>query len=233
MNYLDHYTKLVDRAKNRSLDVYAERHHIVPICIGGTNDASNLVKLLPEEHYVAHQLLVKMYPNNSKLVNAAAMMCVVGINQPGRSKNKLFGWLRRRLSLTNSISGRGELSSQFGTVWVYNIESGISRKIKKKEILEYISVGWIKGRNLKKLSCKFCGKEFITSKLSIKSCSKECQHQIRSLSAQNQATCRAVIDDNNNKFNSLSAAARHHNLNVETIRYRIKTGKYRWDESVG
>jgi hypothetical protein len=56
--------------------------------LGGGNDKSNIVRLTPEEHYVAHQLLVKMNLGNRKLVHAAFMMTM------GRSNNKLYGWLR-------------------------------------------------------------------------------------------------------------------------------------------
>ena len=35
-------------------DEYHERHHIVPKCMGGTNDKENLIDLFAKEHYVAH-----------------------------------------------------------------------------------------------------------------------------------------------------------------------------------
>ena len=74
---------------------YTEKHHIIPKCIGGNDCKNNLVMLTPEEHYLAHQLLVKIYPNNTKLVFAAKMMSVGHI---GRRRNKLYGWLRRKCS---------------------------------------------------------------------------------------------------------------------------------------
>ena len=37
MNYEKHYQLLIERAKNRILDLYFEKHHIIPKCIGGTN----------------------------------------------------------------------------------------------------------------------------------------------------------------------------------------------------
>lgn len=95
MNYSQHYYTMMDRAKSRLLEGYVERHHIVPKCLGGTDDISNLVQLTPEEHYVAHQLLVKMYPGNHKLVFAVKMMTV---NQPRgkRTTRKMYGWIRRK-----------------------------------------------------------------------------------------------------------------------------------------
>jgi len=63
--------------------------------LGGNDDISNLARLTPEEHYVAHQLLVKIYPHNQKLLYAVRMMTI------GRYRNnKLYGWIRRRLSTT-------------------------------------------------------------------------------------------------------------------------------------
>lgn len=93
MNYQKHYDLLVNRAKNCLLEGYTERHHIIPRCIGGTDEEINLVLLTPEEHYVAHQLLIKIYPDKLKLIHAAKMM-TVGKNR----NNKLYGWLKRKIS---------------------------------------------------------------------------------------------------------------------------------------
>ena len=97
MNYKSIYEKLIQRAVNRNLTTYKERHHIIPQCMGGTDDALNLVDLTPEEHYLAHQLLVKIHPDNVSLVYAARMM-TISSPKADRSKNKLFGWLRRKNS---------------------------------------------------------------------------------------------------------------------------------------
>ena len=62
MNYITIYNNLIQRASNRLLDGYKERHHIIPRCLGGNNTKENLVDLTPEEHYIAHLLLIKIYP---------------------------------------------------------------------------------------------------------------------------------------------------------------------------
>jgi hypothetical protein len=103
MNYKKIYDSIIDRAKIRNLEEYSELHHIIPKCIGGNNSKNNLVKLTPEEHYVAHQLLVKIYPNNNGLIKAALMMTVFNDNHR-RVNNKLFGWLRRKYSM--SLQGK-------------------------------------------------------------------------------------------------------------------------------
>ena len=78
MNYSDIYYKIINRAteKNKKIDlnVYSELHHIIPRCMGGDNNSSNLVRLNSREHYIAHWLLTKMYPKNTKLIHAFWMM---------------------------------------------------------------------------------------------------------------------------------------------------------------
>lgn len=91
MNYQRHYDALIQRAKWRVLDGYAERHHVVPKCMGGGDEAENLVLLTAEEHYVAHQLLVKIFPGERKIVYAAWAMT----HGKWRS-NKKYGWLKRK-----------------------------------------------------------------------------------------------------------------------------------------
>ena len=92
MNYLKHYNLLVVRAQDRIIEGYTEKHHIIPRCMGGTDERDNLVDLTPEEHYLAHQLLVKIHPESKSLAFAANMMCM------NRPSNKLYGWVRKRIS---------------------------------------------------------------------------------------------------------------------------------------
>lgn len=96
MNYKRHYDLLIERARNRVLDCYVERHHIIPRCMGGSDEKENIVALTPEEHYVAHQLLVKIYPNVKGLIYAVIAMTGLGRGVPRR--NKLYAWVRKRQS---------------------------------------------------------------------------------------------------------------------------------------
>lgn len=104
MNYSKHYYTLINRAKARILEGYVEKHHILPKCLGGTDDINNLVLLTPEEHFVAHQLLVKMYPDNAKLIYAARMMCVGSKNH--KRNNKLYAWLKRKYYIAKKNTKR-------------------------------------------------------------------------------------------------------------------------------
>lgn len=91
MDYVTIYDKLICRAQHRIINGYTEKHHIVPKCLGGNNDPANLAALTPEEHYLAHLLLVKMHPGNRKILHAAKMMS-------GQGNNKKYGWVKRRIS---------------------------------------------------------------------------------------------------------------------------------------
>lgn len=95
MNYRKHYNRLIKRARNRILEGYVEKHHVIPKCMNGTDDFSNIVVLTPEEHFLAHLLLIKMYPDEYKLVYAAKIMTVSKHGQH-RNNNKLYGWLKRK-----------------------------------------------------------------------------------------------------------------------------------------
>jgi len=81
MNYQRIYDQIVDRAKSqnrtKSKDVYYEAHHIIPKCMGGLDDKSNLVLLTAREHFLCHWLLHFLHPNNTKLARAFNMMCIV------------------------------------------------------------------------------------------------------------------------------------------------------------
>jgi hypothetical protein len=106
MNYEKIYSTLILRAKDRILKKYKERHHIIPEHFfidrkrkgppgwleGNPEDKSNIVYLTPEEHYLAHQLLVKIYPDIKSLVFTL-------IRMSGKGKihnNKAFGWIKRK-----------------------------------------------------------------------------------------------------------------------------------------
>ena len=51
-----------------------ERHHILPRCMGGSDDAENLVDLELGEHFTAHKLLAEENPDCMKLQYAFRLM---------------------------------------------------------------------------------------------------------------------------------------------------------------
>lgn len=102
MNYLHHYQQLIRRARGRTIgsNIYRERHHVIPKCMGGNDAPDNLVELTAEEHYIAHQLLHKIYPDNKGLLLACFAMAMS--NDTTIRNNKLYGWIRRKSFLLSS-----------------------------------------------------------------------------------------------------------------------------------
>ena len=75
MNYQQIYDDLcAGKGKNRNLTGKTHKHHIIPRCISGTDDPNNLVILTLREHFIAHRLLTKIYPNHSGLIYAVFNM---------------------------------------------------------------------------------------------------------------------------------------------------------------
>jgi hypothetical protein len=179
MNYQKIYDDLIQSARERCVDGYYESHHIIPRCMGGNDDRSNLVNLTPEEHYVAHQLLVKIYPKNPRLLRAAIMM------NAGRKSNKLYGWLKRKYSELRSIEQMGTNNSQYGTKWIHNTEINEEKKIRGK-----VPKGWKEGRLKKEktMECVYCKNIFKPKFLEI-FCSSDCKKYYI-------APSRKIIDEN-------------------------------------
>lgn len=79
MNYQIIYNKIISKAqtlgRNKSDGIYYERHHIIPKCMGGSNESQNLILLTAREHFICHHLLCRIYPNNRRLIHAFWLMC--------------------------------------------------------------------------------------------------------------------------------------------------------------
>lgn len=142
MNYKKHYDKLIERSKARILEGYVEKHHILPKCLGGTDDRENLAILTPEEHFLAHQLLIKIYPGNRDLIYATQLMTTHHTN--ARVNNKLFGWIRKQCALSMSIQAKnwhknnehpkGMLGKKHDVNNIDNITAGIKQSAIEKRI---------------------------------------------------------------------------------------------------
>lgn len=150
MNYIKHYNLLIERAKNRKLVCYVERHHIIPKCMNGGDTKDNLVELTPEEHYVAHQLLVQIHPDETGLVWAAIRMAEHSTNN--RKNNKVYGWLKRKYQII-AKQRTGSKNGSFGKPWYYNSETGAAKKFLEGKQPS----NWIKGRTPKNETlCEEC-----------------------------------------------------------------------------
>lgn len=79
LDYKKIYDALVEKCKVRGLDKskhegYFENHHIIPKSVGGSDEQSNMVMFTGREHFIAHMLLHKIYPEDISLMRAAFLM---------------------------------------------------------------------------------------------------------------------------------------------------------------
>lgn len=180
MQYEKHYNALVERAQHRGtkkkdIGYYTETHRILPGCLGGTYSKNNIALLTPEEHRVAHQLLVKIYSDEDtyfKILSAWNNM------KQGRN-NKRHGWLRRRYQ--HECKKRvGSNNPNYGRRWYHNpqtLENGIF-------VPGTEPTGWIRGRKLKPDNkCRTCNAN--TGSKEAKYC-LQCRHN-KSKSKNNKA----------------------------------------------
>ncbi|UVD32409.1 hypothetical protein ENTB43_277 [Enterobacter phage Entb_43] len=101
-----------------SLDFYTESHHIIPSCIGGSDDDSNKVLLTAAEHYVAHQLLLKIHKNsNNKRAYHSLALAVRNMTIDATHtirNNKMYEWIRTEYAKSQSIAYSGSGNPMFG-----------------------------------------------------------------------------------------------------------------------
>lgn len=112
MDYKKTYDRLVCRAKNRKLECYKEIHHIIPKCMGGTEDKNNLVELTAREHFICHWLLSRMYPKDAKLSYSFWMMSTS--KRPNRyiPSSRVYEEAKQLQSLLRSEQLKGHLVSE-------------------------------------------------------------------------------------------------------------------------
>ena len=101
MDYHKVYNALISFRKSNPLEksdsTYTEVHHILPRCMGGSNDPVNLVRLTVREHFIAHRLLTKIYPESKGASLAVLLMQRQMYGMVSSSKE--FERLRRIASL--------------------------------------------------------------------------------------------------------------------------------------
>ena len=123
-----------------SNNIYWEGHHIIPKCFGGTGNSKhkdpNIIRLLPEEHYIAHKLLAEENPENKKLVAAFEMM----IHPKGKAKryyevSKEDYALARRL-WSEHMKNDNPGNKKTGHPWNYRLTKKTDVRIKKQSIAQ-------------------------------------------------------------------------------------------------
>ncbi len=112
--YLNWYLSIIEKSKNRILEGYTEKHHIVPDCFyvnrkrkglkgflkGESNHKNNFVILKPEEHLIMHLLLTKMFNTDflsyNSIITAAHLLYTLNDK---KINNKQYSWLKNKNSI--------------------------------------------------------------------------------------------------------------------------------------
>jgi hypothetical protein len=135
MDYINIYNKLIQHAKEHAEErrilnkqsIYFEGHHIIPKCLNGTGSSkewksskynvtkSNIVPLTAKEHYIAHLLLTKIYPDNPKIFYAFLAMIQWGtyngsVNRPYRISSRQYQSIKELRKKHSHIQSRSNYS---------------------------------------------------------------------------------------------------------------------------
>jgi hypothetical protein len=79
MNYTKVYNDLIEKRRKYPLDkkmTGCENHHILPRAKGGTDISENIVRLTVKEHIFSHQLLARIYDDQSSWVTNIGRRCI-------------------------------------------------------------------------------------------------------------------------------------------------------------
>jgi hypothetical protein len=121
VNYDKIYTSIIQNRKSNPVTGYTENHHILPKCLfpqfeNLREHKWNGVRLTAREHFVCHQLLIKIYPKNYKLICAGSWM-----SNNNRYNSKKYSWLKilfistpqsKETRLKRSLSATGRKASE-------------------------------------------------------------------------------------------------------------------------
>lgn len=211
MNYSKLYHRIIENRLNNLHVGYTEKHHIIPVSLGGSDSKENLVRLTAREHFICHWILVKMYKGTThsyyKMLKAFNMMCNSISTKQERyiSCSRIFAFYREDMSKAMSALQIGENNSQAGTMWICNLDTKENKKVYNGQIPN----GWIAGRNKWKMLIP----------------STRLPKKVKEKVSKKYLNGYAVLV-NNVSYNSISHAADSLGLGHETARKRFTSKSF-------
>lgn len=172
MNYQKIYDSIIHSARNKKFQGYTESHHIIPVCMGGSNNKENLVELSARQHFICHWLLFKIH-KTAKLAYAWNAMCMNFSKK--RYSSKSFSYAReewaKRIAIANvgkTVSPESKQKMALAKIGKPSWNAGISAPWKTKNRVAY--------EKTPKL-CLFCKNPIRYKQRNIrKYCSNSCAH---------------------------------------------------------
>lgn len=132
--YFKWYNNIIIKAINRQKpDGYCERHHILPVCLGGDKrDKNNIVILTAKEHYICHHLLYHATIGQAKHKMGFAWYMMCWDKRGGKERFvTAHGYEKARLnvkkiiSISNTGKNKGSKHCRYNpTIYsFYNVET--------------------------------------------------------------------------------------------------------------
>lgn len=106
MTYNEFINDILSTRGRFNCNGYKERHHIIPRCLGGSDDDDNLIDLYAREHVIAHKLLAQENPDHRGLVLAYTKM--VWCSSPNFGESRPYTpeeYEEARVAFANSQKG--------------------------------------------------------------------------------------------------------------------------------
>jgi hypothetical protein len=156
MNYKKIYENLIEKARlsnrKKGVNVYYEKHHIIPKCFGGSNKKENLVLLTAKEHFIAHLLLIQLYEGKekSKMTFGLFQMC----RKNSQHQRVISARQFEMAKLLMSENCRGENSNFYGKTHTDEVKANQSKKMIGVKNPMYGKSPWNKDKILSPLSEK-------------------------------------------------------------------------------
>ena len=151
--YLQRYNKLINHYKNVISEGYVEKHHILPKCMGGTDDINNLIALPSRVHFIVHALLHKAYPENTSLAHAYAMMGVNNKSQNRKCSSRLYEM--SKIARSNALKGKPRPEWVKAKLRVPKKNKENYAKPKSAAHKENVSMA-LKGKKKRTIECPHC-----------------------------------------------------------------------------
>lgn len=103
-----------------------ENHHIIPKCLGGTDNQINMVLLTPREHFIVHLLLIRMVSEKDiyKMISAIARF------SNAANSSRTYNIIR----LYMSNYSKGKYNYAYGRKWAHDTNTKEIYFIKSSEI---------------------------------------------------------------------------------------------------
>jgi hypothetical protein len=150
--YSSWYYAIIDTARKRKTEEYTEKHHIIPKSLGGSNENANIVSLTAREHFICHNLLVRMLDDphhRGKMIYAVWAMATMK-NEHQESRHNIRSREYERLRKLRSFQQK-------------QLMKGITRQPLSEETKQKIS-NTLKGKKLGPQTKEHIEKRFMNRK---------------------------------------------------------------------